>query len=162
MNFAISAEYTQKNFVSKDGTKINLNYQIVKESGVTNRPYNYIKVENLNFSLESIQLHESSTVRVIFINSMHDIPVCGRNLFDFEEIYYLDLEPRMNGRLIYEASFTTHAKRMESNQRAQDLYLLKRNYCRTVESKWQEIAIVVDGRWLVDPVSNSNNFVFKL
>jgi hypothetical protein len=94
-------------------------------------------------------------VRAVLINHMMDKAVCGRKAEINQEVEIIDLKPF--GDNSYAGYLTSPQTK---NWMIMDLE--RRSYCRHQISVGQEIAVVIDGQWLQDPISLSSNFRLNL
>jgi len=141
---AHSARWYKKSFTSREGVKIDVSYQLMDYVNYSRRE----AVFPIHF--EVIGLPSAVQVRVVFINKLKDLSVCGRSEQIFTEVIEKDLLPF--GRNY--ASYLTD----DNNQNNPVVDLERESYCRHQVSAGQEFAIVADGHWLQDPISASSNF----
>ena len=141
---AHSARWYKKSFVAREGIKIDVSYQLVEYVNYSSRHAAF------PIHFEVIGLPSSAKVRVVFINKVKDLSVCGRAEQVLTEVVEKDLLPFGKNHAAYLTD--------NNNQNNPIVDLERESYCRHQVSIGQEFAIVADGHWLQDPISASSNF----
>ena len=85
---------------------------------------------------------------------------------DFQEVYSKDLSTGDVGIFQGEMTKDVYVRNRSNGEfmfaRSLTIYHKVREYCRTLESRGQEVAIAVNGRWLTDPLTGKHNFTMDL
>ena len=140
---AQASRWYKKSFKSREGIQIDVSYQLIDYTQYSSRHAVY------PIHFEVIGLTYPSNAKVVFINKLKDLSLCGRNESITEEIFQEDLLP-------FGRNYTAYLTDKARHHLIVDLE--RDSYCRHQVSAGQEFAIVVNGYWLQDPISSSSNF----
>ena len=144
-------------FKSAEGVEIAVSYNIQKKYYPSNKPYELTYLNPVSIKLSSDELTKNSQARAVFINRVQTLAACGLPERIDEKVYALDLSSQEIG--ILSGDLNEKSIDYEGPSVEEQLPLVKASYyCNPQQSIGQEIAIVINGHWLKDPISGTNNF----
>jgi hypothetical protein len=143
---------------AEDGTTIALDYQIKFENHSSNKPDLVWYLQPLWFNVAGENVHADSDVRVVFMNRTYLKGQCGVPDRVSETGYQVDLEPEPEGHFSGELVSTGTLLGGATAISWQRPIAHEAPYCSTIYNDGSTVSVVVDGTWLTDPVTHSNNF----
>jgi hypothetical protein len=138
-----------KTLTSTSGHQITLNYSTSVEVTNSNKPARITTADSIQIGVTHPSLKISDRVRVVLVNKATTQLGCGANqVHKKEETHMLDLGPAGAGPFL-------------GGELTSPLLISNLGYCYTVYGKL-EVAVVVNGEWLQDPINGSHNFQVDL
>ena len=156
------SEWRQSRLKSADGVEITVDYQIVHDYYMSNKPTITFKLSPVIINVSSAKA--GANIRAVLLNNVK-ASGCGRHPYWYQEAAMVDLKSAPEGHQY--ANLTSEGRRRrtfgtEFDEPVGPLALAVLPYCMADVSFGQELGIVVDGHWLIDPVSGSTNFKLDL
>ena len=150
---------------SAEGAEITIDYQIVHDTNMSNKPSESYTLSPVIVNFTRSGLTPRDKVQVVVVNEMKNLGSCGSRAYDWQESTYVDLVAAPEGHFygdLTEQGFRRETFGIRYNQPVRSLALVMNPYCQTQVSYGQSIAVVVNGHWLVDPISHTTNFRLDL
>lgn len=151
---------------SAEGVQIVLAYDVITVPVYSNKPSSTTYATPFAVTVRFPFLTNRSNIRVVLVNTGIMGGSCGQPNARAQEVFAMDLKPLNNGD--FQAEFYQDAVpqiggrgvMMDPDQKP-GLKIAVNGYCFTT-SYQLEVAVVVDGRWLKDPVNGTSNFQVNL
>ena len=159
------SEWRHATLKSAEGAEIAIDYQIVHETNMSNKPSESYRLSPVIVNFTRSGLTARDKVQVVIVNDMKNLGSCGSRAYDWQESTYVDLVAAPEGHFygdLTESGFRRETFGIRYNLPVHSLALVMNPYCQTQVSYGQSVAVVVNGHWLVDPISHSTNFRLDL
>jgi hypothetical protein len=152
---------------AQDGTEILLNYDVKASSDPgSSRPITAVYAKPLEIRITpTSSLQASDRVRAVLINRENFQGMCGISSYVRDPHYVMDLSLIPNSSSFSgefgSARILLNGSEVPLKSEDQRVQLKLDGYCFKLTTN-QELAVVINGTWLVDPVSGTHNFKFNL
>lgn len=155
-----SAVVNAADFQSTDGTLIHVRFAVDYRDLSSDKPNQVWLANPILIGVEGRRLTGAERVRVVLVSRERQVGSCGVASFAREHSYFVDLSNERGSLFVGDLAKNGVFMGRDENEPAEHQLpvIHAEGYCYNVVNDGFEIAVVVNGQWLVDPVSRSHNF----
>ena len=155
-----------RNLKSSDGVQIKISYVLKGETTTGSRPIHTDTAENIVIEVSGDVIRSSDRVRLALVNYENTRGYCGQQPSSTKEPNYivdlkLDRDSRTFKGEFKDGKILVEGREVPLRREEQKLLVNVNGYCTQTLNR-QEVAVVVNGKWLVDPKSGTNSYKLNL
>lgn len=160
-----SAFANQASLRSSEGYQVDIYYSLKYTNTSSNKPSSNTAFTQLRIDVKG-NFRPEDKVQAVLVNKFHKNGQCGLDSGTYQEVYRKTLTPTVVGVFQGEMTNKVEVRNMMTGQymyaETLTIFSTQEGYCYSIENLGQELAIVVNGRWLTDPVTGAHNFNMNL